>query len=208
MSTAAPNRSGVLCSWMDQGWRGYSQHYCPSTPAGASKPPQERDAWCQLLAKWLKMSAIREQPVQCYSEVFGLGEEGQGFVGEVDYQLTQEDWSLQRKNVTVSHGIGERPWMWSSQTTLRRYKTTIRLDIRFGWRVRVRARTMMRQRSIKSYSWLNVSLKWKMVYTRDSQTGVHAPLVVHLPTEGVHSRLAIEGKNMFIYFSFRIIQFF
>ena len=40
--------------------------------------PQERDAWCQLLAKWPKVSAIRERPVQRYSEVFGLGEEGQG----------------------------------------------------------------------------------------------------------------------------------
>ena len=24
----------------------------PCTPTGTSKPPQERDAWCQLLAKW------------------------------------------------------------------------------------------------------------------------------------------------------------
>jgi len=50
--------------------------------------PHERDAWCQLLAKWLKVSAIRERPVQRYSEVFGLGAEGQGFAFEVDYQLT------------------------------------------------------------------------------------------------------------------------
>ena len=34
------------------------------------------------------MSAVREQPVQRYSEVFGLGAEGQGFVVEVDFQLT------------------------------------------------------------------------------------------------------------------------
>ena len=34
------------------------------------------------------MSVIREQPVQRYSEVFGLGAEGQGFVAEVDFQLT------------------------------------------------------------------------------------------------------------------------
>ena len=51
----------------------------PSTPTGASKPPQECDAWCQLLAKWLDVSAIRERPVQRYSEVFGIGAEGQGF---------------------------------------------------------------------------------------------------------------------------------
>ena len=34
------------------------------------------------------MSAIRERPVQRYSEVFGLGADGQGFVDEVDFQLT------------------------------------------------------------------------------------------------------------------------
>ena len=34
------------------------------------------------------MSAIRERRVQRYSEVFGLGAEGQGFVVEVDFQLT------------------------------------------------------------------------------------------------------------------------
>ena len=34
------------------------------------------------------MSAIRERPVKRYSEVFGLREEGQGFVVEVDFQLT------------------------------------------------------------------------------------------------------------------------
>jgi len=31
---------------------------------------------------------VRERPVQCYSEVFGLGAEEQGFVVEVDFQLT------------------------------------------------------------------------------------------------------------------------
>jgi len=35
-----------------------------------------------------KVSAVRERPVQCYSEVFGLGAEGQGFVVEVDFHLT------------------------------------------------------------------------------------------------------------------------
>ena len=34
------------------------------------------------------VSAVRERPVQRYSEVFGLGAEGQGFVVEVDFQLT------------------------------------------------------------------------------------------------------------------------
>ena len=34
------------------------------------------------------MSAIRERPVQRYSEVFGHGAEGQGFVVVVDFQLT------------------------------------------------------------------------------------------------------------------------
>jgi len=34
------------------------------------------------------VSTVRERPVQRYSEVFGLGAEGQGFVVEVDFQLT------------------------------------------------------------------------------------------------------------------------
>jgi len=34
------------------------------------------------------VSAVRERRVQRYSEVFGLGAEGQGFVVEVDFQLT------------------------------------------------------------------------------------------------------------------------
>ena len=34
------------------------------------------------------MSAVRERPVQRYSEVYGLGAEGQVFVVEVDFQLT------------------------------------------------------------------------------------------------------------------------
>ena len=34
------------------------------------------------------MSAVRERPVQRYSEVFGLRAEGQDFVVEVDFQLT------------------------------------------------------------------------------------------------------------------------
>ena len=35
-----------------------------------------------------RVSAIRERHVQRYSEVFGLGAEGQGFVVDVDFQLT------------------------------------------------------------------------------------------------------------------------
>jgi len=35
------------------------------------------------------MSAVRERPVQRYSEIFGLGAEGEGFVVEVDFQLTR-----------------------------------------------------------------------------------------------------------------------
>jgi len=44
MSTAAPNRSAVLCSRMDQGQGGCSQRCCASAQTGASKPPQECDA--------------------------------------------------------------------------------------------------------------------------------------------------------------------
>jgi len=35
-----------------------------------------------------KVSAVRERPVQRCSKVFGVGVEGQGFVVEVDFQLT------------------------------------------------------------------------------------------------------------------------
>ena len=44
--------------------------------------------WCQLLAKWLKVSAIRERPVQRCSEVFRFGAEGQEFVVEIDFKFT------------------------------------------------------------------------------------------------------------------------
>jgi len=44
--------------------------------------------WRKLLAKWLKVSTIRERPVQRYSDIFRLGPEGQRFVVEVDFQLT------------------------------------------------------------------------------------------------------------------------
>jgi len=87
MSTVAPDRSAALCDWIDQDWDGYSQCCCSNTPAGASKPTQENDAWCQLFAKWLKVSVIREWPIQYYFEVFGLGAEGQGFVVAFDFQL-------------------------------------------------------------------------------------------------------------------------
>ena len=35
---------------------------------------------------------------------------------------------------------------------------------------------------------------------------VHVPLGVHLPNEGVHLTLATEGKNIFVYYSFPIID--
>jgi len=40
----------------------------------------EGDAWCQLFANQREVSAMREGPVQSYSEVFGLGAKGKGFV--------------------------------------------------------------------------------------------------------------------------------
>jgi len=52
--------------------------------SGSTTPAQECGAWSQLFAKWLEMSAIGERPVQRYSEVFGFGAEGQGFVIVVD----------------------------------------------------------------------------------------------------------------------------
>jgi len=39
----------------------------------------------QGVSKCLKVSAIRERPAQRYSEVFGLGAEGQGFVVVLDF---------------------------------------------------------------------------------------------------------------------------
>jgi len=36
----------------------------------------------------LKVSAIRERPVQRYSKAFGLGAEGQDFIVEIDFHLT------------------------------------------------------------------------------------------------------------------------
>jgi len=38
--------------------------------------------------KSLKVSAIRERPVQSYSQALGLGEKGQDVVVVVDFQLT------------------------------------------------------------------------------------------------------------------------
>ena len=66
VSTAAADRGAVLCGWVHHGQGGNSQSYYPSTPDEVSKTPQEREARCQLLAKWLKVSAIRERPVQRY----------------------------------------------------------------------------------------------------------------------------------------------
>ena len=88
MSTAAPNKCAVLCVWVHQGEGGYSQSCCSSTSAGDSNSPQECNAWCHLLAKWLKVMAVRERPVQRYSKVFGFGAEGQGFPVAFDITLT------------------------------------------------------------------------------------------------------------------------
>jgi len=67
-----------------QCYGGCSQRCCCNTPARANKPPQHVDAFCQLFAKWLKVLAICELPVQRCSEIFGFGAEGQGFVVVVD----------------------------------------------------------------------------------------------------------------------------
>jgi len=66
----------------------YSPEVVFNTPGKASDLLQECDAWCQIFAKWLEGSAIRERPVQRYSEVFRLGAKEQAFVVEVDFQLT------------------------------------------------------------------------------------------------------------------------
>jgi len=82
MSTAAPDRSTLQLNVTGLVWlfAGLLLQHPSLAPTGASKPPQECDAWCQLLVKWLKVSAVRERPFQRYSEVFGLRTEGQGFV--------------------------------------------------------------------------------------------------------------------------------
>ena len=71
------NHNSSLCA-LDFNQGVCCHHY--STPARASKPPQECDAWSQLFAKWLEVLAIREWPDQRSSEVFGFGAEGQDFV--------------------------------------------------------------------------------------------------------------------------------
>ena len=88
MRNATPKRHVVPCGWMHHGWVAIRRVCCSSsTPAGVSKPPQGYDAWCQLLAKWLDVCAIRRRPVQRYSEVFGLVAEGQGLVVVFDFKL-------------------------------------------------------------------------------------------------------------------------
>ena len=51
------------------------------------------------------MSAIRERPVQRYSEVFGLGAEGQGFVVEADFQLTFSFLVVKVDNLTTFYNF-------------------------------------------------------------------------------------------------------
>jgi len=47
------------------------------------------------------VSAIHERPVQRYSEVFGLGAEGQDFVVEVDLQVTFSFLVFEVDNLTL-----------------------------------------------------------------------------------------------------------
>jgi len=47
------------------------------------------------------VSAIHERPVQCYSEVFGLGAEGQDFVVEVDLHVTFSFLVFEVDNLTL-----------------------------------------------------------------------------------------------------------
>ena len=62
------------------------------------------------------MSAIRERPVQRYSEVFGLGAEERGFVVEVDFQLILACLLLGRKSadtVCVVLSFSFQVWRYS-----------------------------------------------------------------------------------------------
>jgi len=52
----------------------------------ASKQAASKSA--MLDVKWLEVLAVRECPVQRYSETFGFGTEWQGFIVVVDFQLT------------------------------------------------------------------------------------------------------------------------
>ena len=72
--------STLLCCWMHQGKEGYSPCCCSSSPTGASEPSQECNAWCQLFAKWLEVSGMRERPIQSYPDVSGFGAKAQDFV--------------------------------------------------------------------------------------------------------------------------------
>ena len=122
MSTATPNRSAILCGWMHQGQGGCSQCCCSSTPTRASNPPQECDAWCQVFANWLKLSAIRERPVHRYCEVFGLEAEGQGFVVEVDFKLTLS--FLVAGTVFVVLSFSFQVWRYSPAVAMSLLSTT------------------------------------------------------------------------------------
>ena len=51
------------------------------------------------------MSAIRERPVQRYFEVLGFGAEGQGFVAEVDFQLTLGFLVVEVDNLTTFYNF-------------------------------------------------------------------------------------------------------
>jgi len=51
------------------------------------------------------VSATRERPVQRYSEVFGFGAEGQGFVVEVDFQFTFSFLVVEVDNLTTFYNF-------------------------------------------------------------------------------------------------------
>ena len=53
-----------------------SQRCCSSNPFRGSKQPQECESWCQLFAKWLKVSAIRERPVNVTPRYLRSGQTG------------------------------------------------------------------------------------------------------------------------------------
>ena len=88
MSTAAPDRSALLCCWMDHGW----VVLCNVVALAPQPQPASRlksaTRNVNFFAKWLRVSAIRERPVKRYSEVFGFGAESQGFVVVFDFRLT------------------------------------------------------------------------------------------------------------------------
>ena len=58
--------------------RRFKGSLAPSSTVRVSKLPQECDAWCHVFGKWLEVLATHERTAQRYSELFELGEKGQG----------------------------------------------------------------------------------------------------------------------------------